>query len=152
MATQVNREVRQDARGSEMILDFRGIVGKALTDGGGGSYTYGGSSVPLLAGATVSRGAAVMSGTSAGVIFMPPRARDYFAGGARYIFTGPMFRGDSAQRVMLERFIEKERRAGRYLKAGDVVRHSASSMGDLTVRVVPEANARSSPAGGKRPT
>ena len=30
-----------------------------------------------------------MSGTSEGVIFMPPRARDYLAGGARYIVVQP---------------------------------------------------------------
>jgi 2-keto-4-pentenoate hydratase/2-oxohepta-3-ene-1,7-dioic acid hydratase in catechol pathway len=135
ISTEVNREVRQDARGREMILDFRGIVQKALTNGGGGSYTYRGSPVPLLAGGTIERGGAVMSGTSEGVAFMPPRARDFVASGARYIFTGPMLRGESAQRVMIERFIDKERRSGRYLKAGDLVSHRSSTMGELAVRV-----------------
>jgi 2-keto-4-pentenoate hydratase/2-oxohepta-3-ene-1,7-dioic acid hydratase in catechol pathway len=135
MTTEVNREVRQDARGAEMILDFRGIVAKALTNGGGGSYTYRGSPVPLLAGGKIARGATVMSGTSEGVVFMPPRARDFLAGGTRYIFTGPMLRGESAQRVMIERFIDKQRAGGRYLKVGDVVSHRSSTMGDLTVRV-----------------
>jgi 2-keto-4-pentenoate hydratase/2-oxohepta-3-ene-1,7-dioic acid hydratase in catechol pathway len=137
MSTEVNGEVRQDARGGEMMLDFRGIVRKALTNGGGGSYTYHGSSVPLLAGGTIKRGAVVMSGTSEGVVFVPPSARDYLMGGTRYIFTGPMFRGESAQRVMIEGFIDKERQAGRYLQSGDVVNHRSSTMGDLTVRVTP---------------
>ncbi len=135
MTTEVNREVRQDARGGEMILDFRGIVAKALTRGGGGRYTYRGSPVALLDGGRIARGAAVMSGTSEGVVFMPPGARDFLAGGTRYIFTGPMLRGQSAQRVMIERFIDKQRAAGRYLKVGDVVRHRSSTMGDLIVRV-----------------
>jgi hypothetical protein len=135
MTTEVNREVRQDARGVEMILDFRRIVAKALTNDGGGSYTYRGSPVPLLAGGKIVRGAAVMSGTSEGVIFMPPRARDFLAGGTRYIFTGPLVRGESAQRVMIEGFIDKQRAAGRYLKVGDLVSHRSSTMGDLTVRV-----------------
>jgi 2-keto-4-pentenoate hydratase/2-oxohepta-3-ene-1,7-dioic acid hydratase in catechol pathway len=137
MITLVNGQVRQDVRGGEMILDFRAIVQKALTNGGGGSYTYRGLPVPLLAGGKIARGAAVMSGTSEGVIFMPPRVRDYAAGGMRYIFTGPMFQGDSARRVMIEGFIDKERRSGRYLKAGDIVLHSSSSMGDVTIRVKP---------------
>ncbi len=136
MTTRVNEELRQDARGGEMILDFRAIVQKALTNGGGGSYTFKGAAIPLLSGGTISRGSAVMSGTADGVVFRPPQLSDYVSGGRRYIFTGPMFRGDSAQRVMIEGFIEKERRSGRYLKPGDLVAHSSSSMGDLQVEVI----------------
>lgn len=76
-----------------------------------------------------------MSGTSEGVIFMPPRTRDFVAGGARYVFTGPMFSGKSAQRTMIDGFIEKERRSGRYLRSGDLVTHGSSSMGDIEVQV-----------------
>ncbi|MGK2911703.1 MAG: fumarylacetoacetate hydrolase family protein [Sphingobium sp.] len=147
MTTQVNQQVRQDARGAEMILNFREIVQKALTNGGGGKYTFRGVPVPLLTGGRIERGAAVMSGTSEGVIFMPPRVRDYVAGGARYIFTGPMFRGRSAQRTMIDAFIEKERRSGRYLKVGDNVLHSSSSMGDVAIRVEPTS---ASPTGAQR--
>jgi 2-keto-4-pentenoate hydratase/2-oxohepta-3-ene-1,7-dioic acid hydratase in catechol pathway len=145
VTTQVNREVRQDVRGAEMILDFRAIVGKALTNGGGGSYTYRGSPVLLLVAGKIARGAAVMSGTSGGVIFMPPRARDFLAAGTRYIFTGPMLRGESARRVMIEGFIDKQRAAGRYLKVGDVVSHRSSTMGDLTVRVTASSKAFAPP-------
>jgi 2-keto-4-pentenoate hydratase/2-oxohepta-3-ene-1,7-dioic acid hydratase in catechol pathway len=137
MTTLVNGDLRQDARGREMTLDFRGIVEKALTNGGGGKYTYKGSSIPLLAGGVIKRGAAVMSGTSEGVLFKPPRAWDYIAGGARYIFTGPMFRGKSPQRVMIEGFIEKERRSGRYLKVSDTITHASSSMGNVVIQVAP---------------
>lgn len=137
ITTHVNQEVRQDARGGEMILEFRAIVRKALTNGGGGRYTFRGSSVPLLPGGGIPRGTSVMSGTSAGVIFKPPGARDYFAGVARYILTGAMLRSESAQRVAIETFIEKEQRSGRYLRSGDVVIHRSSSMGDLEIRVVP---------------
>jgi 2-keto-4-pentenoate hydratase/2-oxohepta-3-ene-1,7-dioic acid hydratase in catechol pathway len=135
MTTQVNRRVRQDARGGEMILDFRAIVQKALTNGGGGKYTFRGAPVPLLEGNAIRRGAAVMSGTSEGVIFMPPRARDFIVGGARYLFTGPLLRGESAYATMVDAFIDKERRSGRYLKVGDVVLHASSSMGDVAIRV-----------------
>jgi 2-keto-4-pentenoate hydratase/2-oxohepta-3-ene-1,7-dioic acid hydratase in catechol pathway len=135
MTTKVNGTVRQDARGGEMILDFRRIVQKALTNGGGGEYTYRGARVPLLEGGIISRGGAVMSGTSEGVIFRPPRTPDFVAGGAQYVFTGPMFSGKSAQRTVIERFIDKERRSGRYLRSGDLVAHGSSSMGDVEVRV-----------------
>jgi 2-keto-4-pentenoate hydratase/2-oxohepta-3-ene-1,7-dioic acid hydratase in catechol pathway len=147
MTTQVNREVRQDARGGEMILDFRGIVQKAVTNGGGGTYTYRRSRIPLLTNGRIVRGAAVMSGTSEGVIFMPPRAKDFIAGGARYIATGPMLRGDSAYRALIEGFIEKEQHSGRYLRSGDVVTHGSSSMGDVVVRVVSPPPVRPAGAG-----
>jgi len=136
VTAQVNGVLRQDARGGEMMLDFRGIVEKALSSSGTSTYAYRGASMPLLADGKIMQGSAVMSGTSPGVIFMPPQAGDYLAGGARYIFAGPMFRGETAQLVMIDGFIEKERLAGRYLRAGDVVSHRSSSMGDITVRVV----------------
>jgi 2-keto-4-pentenoate hydratase/2-oxohepta-3-ene-1,7-dioic acid hydratase in catechol pathway len=141
MTTHVNGQVRQDARGGEMILDFRALVQKALTNGGGGHYTYRGARVPLLAGGRIARGSAIMSGTSEGVVFMPPRARDYLSGGSRYIFGGPMIRGESAYRVMIETFIAKERRSGRYLRSGDVIAHASSSMGNVRIRVVPAGRA-----------
>lgn len=137
MTTEVNGKRRQDARGGEMILDFEALVTKALTQGGGGRYTYRGSPVPLITRGMIARGAAIMSGTSEGVVFRPPHVRDLVRGGAAYIFTGPMFHGESAQRVMIDRFIAKERSGGRYLKAGDVVAHRSSSMGDLRVQIVP---------------
>lgn len=137
VTTQVNGEGRQHARGGAMILDFRALAVKALTDGGGGSYSFGGMPVPLLAGGRIAAGTALMSGTSAGVVFRRPRLGDFIRGGAAYVFTGPMLRGETPQRVLIERYIAKERDAGRYLKAGDIVRHQSSRMGELQVRVVP---------------
>lgn len=137
VTTEVNNQLRQDATGGEMILDFRALVAKALNSAGGSSYTYRGAPVPLLTGRKIGRGAAMMSGTSEGVVFRPPSLGDYVSGGAAYIFTGPLLRGESAQRLMINRFIEKERASGRYLKAGDLVAHRSSSMGEMRVRVVP---------------
>jgi 2-keto-4-pentenoate hydratase/2-oxohepta-3-ene-1,7-dioic acid hydratase in catechol pathway len=144
VTTEVNDERRQDAAGGEMILDFRELVAKALNNGGGGRYTYQGSPVPLVRGGKIAKGSAIMSGTSAGVVFHPPQLRDYVSGGTAYIFTGPMMRGESAQRVLIDRFIAKERAAGRYLKVGDVVAHRSASMGELRVRVVPLGSTRRS--------
>lgn len=143
MTTQVNGDTRQDARGGEMTLDFRAIVEKALTNGGGGKYSFQGAPVPLLAERKIGHGSVIMSGTSEGVIFKPPRAWDYIGGAVRYILTGPLLRGESPQRVMIEGFIEKEQRAGRYLKVADEVIHNSSSMGDIIIRVVPPSTPRS---------
>ncbi|SOB79100.1 2-keto-4-pentenoate hydratase/2-oxohepta-3-ene-1,7-dioic acid hydratase (catechol pathway) [Sphingomonas guangdongensis] len=141
ITTQVNGDRRQDARGAEMILDFRALAVKALTNSGG-RYTFHGMPVPLLAGGKIGKGTALMSGTSAGVVFRPPRLGDLIGGVAAYLFNGPMLRGATPQRVLIERYIAKERAAGRYLKAGDVVRHRSSSMGELQVRIVPPTPAR----------
>ncbi|WP_458094465.1 fumarylacetoacetate hydrolase family protein [Roseomonas sp. WA12] len=141
ITTRVNGRIRQDARGGEMILDFRALVEKALTHGGSGQYVYRGAPVPLLENETIPRGATVMSGTSEGVIFMPPGITDLIAGGMNHLFTGPLLRGERLARTVVKTYIRREQRSGRYLRAGDVVEHASSSMGDVRIRVLPPAPA-----------
>jgi 2-keto-4-pentenoate hydratase/2-oxohepta-3-ene-1,7-dioic acid hydratase in catechol pathway len=138
IGTRVNGQVRQDAQGEEMTLDFRELVEKALT-GGGGRYVYRGAAVPLLVDETIPRGSTVMSGTSEGVIFKPPTVSDFIVGTMIHVFTGPMLRGGSLIKTVVEVFIRKERHARRYLQESDVVEHLSSSMGDIRIRVVPPA-------------
>lgn len=136
IVTRVNSELRQDARGGEMILDFRALVEKAITGGGGGRYRYQGAPATLLEGGVIARGSTLMSGTSEGVIFMPPTRGDIAAGVARYVFSGAMFRGEPSFATVGESFIQSEMKSGRYLKAGDRVEHASSSMGAVSVTVV----------------
>lgn len=144
IVTYVNGAIRQDARGGEMRLDFRMLVARALTTGDGGHYMYHGNRTRLLAGTAIPRGATVMSGTSEGVIFVPPRMSDYFKSGVRYVFTGPMLAGKSPYNTMVEGYVAKQRASGRYLRAGDVVTHDSSSLGDIKVRIM---NLPPAPAG-----
>jgi YVTN family beta-propeller protein len=136
MVTRVNGEVRQDARGGEMILDFEALVAKALTNAGGGHYTYQGKEVPLAENNTIARGSALMSGTSEGVIFMPPALGDKIGGAMQHIFLGRFLSGKSLIESVIHRFIKTELEAGRYLKAGDRVEHLSSDMGALQVELV----------------
>lgn len=136
IVTRVNGAVRQDARGREMILDFEALVEKALTGGGGGNYFYRGKSVPLLENATIPHGAAVMSGTSEGVLFMPPKREDKVGGIIDHILLGRFLRGKSLFVSVVNRFIRNELRAGRYMQVGDEVEHLSSSMGALKVKLV----------------
>lgn len=150
VVTYVNGAIRQDARGGEMRLDFRALVAKALRPGG--RYSYRGARIPLLEGDTIPRGATVMSGTSEGVIFAPPRMTDYFKGGAQYIFTGPMLDGKSPYDTMVETYVKKLRASGRFLKPGDVVAHDSSSLGDIKVRVMRLQPTPIQPVGNRRTT
>jgi len=136
IVTRVNGAVRQDARGGEMILDFEALVTKALTNGGGGRYTYQGKDVPLTENNTIARGSALMSGTSEGVIFMPPALGDKIGGAMVHIFRGRFLSGKSLIESVLNRFIDKELEAGRYLKVADRVEHLSSNMGALEVELV----------------
>lgn len=134
--TKINGKTRQDARAGQMSLDFRQLLEKALTNGGGGHYNYKGKPETLLVNNTLQRGAALMSGTPEGVIFMPPTKGQIAAGVTSWVFTGPMFRGEPTGKSVVETFIASETKAGRYLKVGDVVEHASSSMGQLRVNVV----------------
>lgn len=136
IVTRVNGAVRQDARGREMILDFEALVAKALTNGGGGNYHYRGERVPLLEDATIERGSAVMSGTSEGVLFMPPTREDKIGGTIDHVLLGRFLRGKSPMQSVVNRFVRNELKAGRYMHVGDEVEHLSSSMGALKVRLI----------------
>lgn len=136
IVTRVNDEVRQDARGRSMILDFEALVAKALTNGGGGNYVYRGQSVPLLQDNVIPRGAAVMSGTSEGVLFMPPMREDFIGGVLDHYLLGRFLRGRLPAESVANRFARNELKAGRYLQVGDRVEHLSSSLGALSVKLV----------------
>lgn len=136
IVTRVNGAVKQDARGGAMILDFEALVVKALTNGGGGNYSYKGRKILLLENDTIPRGAAVMSGTSEGVLFMPPTAEDKRGGIIDHILLGRFLRGKSPFFSIINRFVRNELKAGRYMKVGDTVEHLSSTMGALAVRLV----------------
>lgn len=151
IVTRVNGTVRQDARGRQMILDFEAIVKKALTHGGGGSYTYKGKPVPLLEKNTIERGSAVMSGTCAGVLFMPLLPEDKSGGMFDHVTRLRFLRGKPLADSVVGRFISNEQKAGRYLKVGDRVEHLASTLGSLTVELVaPGAHPGQSGRAGSR--
>ena len=133
--TRVNDKVRQDARGGEMSLDFRQLTDKALKEHAK-TFPYQGKTVSLLDGPVIPRGMAVMSGTPEGVIFVPPGGGDIARGVAGYIFTGGWLRGQKPMKAVVDSYARHEAASGRYLAAGDTVRHGSASMGSLEVKVV----------------
>lgn len=136
IVTRVNGELRQDARGREMILDFEALVAKALARGAARAFRFEALPIPLMEGGVIPRGAAVMSGTSEGVIFMPPVKSDRIGGLVDHVLRLRFLRGVSVFQSVVERFIINEARAGRYLQVGDEVEHISSTLGALTVELV----------------
>lgn len=136
MMTRVNGDDRQDARGGEMILNFRQLAEKALRDGAGVTYTYQGGDVQLIPDGVIRRGMTLMSGTSEGVIFTPPTLADYAAGVFSAVMSGAIFDGEAAMTVFKETFIERELASDHFLRPGDALEYSSSTLGTTHITVV----------------
>ena len=135
MTTSVNGEARQDARGSEMTLDFRELARKALADMDEARFAYGDDFVRLAPEGVIGREMTLMSGTSEGVIFTPPTRADYIEGGIAYMFMGGPFGTTSIVDAIKARFIDNELESGHFLKRGDVVEHGSNRLGNIIVTV-----------------
>jgi 2-keto-4-pentenoate hydratase/2-oxohepta-3-ene-1,7-dioic acid hydratase in catechol pathway len=136
MTTSVNGEPRQDARGSEMTLDFRQLVEKALGDMADSRFLFRDGFVKLVPDGKVERSSTIMSGTAEGTIFTPPSRGDIIEGAVQYLRRGGPFGEDGFVDVVRKRFIRNELEGGHFLRPGDVVRHGSNHLGDIEVRVV----------------
>lgn len=134
--TQVADGVRQDARGGEMTMDFRQLTEKVLGDVTSTRFLYQGENHLLVHDKMIPKGAALMSGTAEGVIFRSPTGGDITAGVLEHIFTGKFLGDQSGYDTVIESFIEQELEGNRYLRVGEVVKYSSSSMGTIHVTVV----------------
>ena len=136
MTTGVNGEPRQDARGREMILDFRQLAEKALGDMEDARFSYRGDFHRLADGNRISADMTLMSGTSEGVIFMPPTRADYIEGVMAYIFAGGPLSDTGLIDTVKRTFIANELATKHFLQAGDLVRHDSNLLGNIEVRIV----------------
>ncbi|MFN3517715.1 MAG: fumarylacetoacetate hydrolase family protein [Novosphingobium sp.] len=129
--TSVNGQPRQDARGGEMTLDFRGLMEKALADMDRPRFRYQGSNHRLAPGGRVTADTVLMSGTAEGVIFTPPTRSDMIEGLLEWAGSGARL---SLRDAVVERFIANEQASGHFLQPGDVVEFASTHLG--TIRVV----------------
>ncbi|MEM7006042.1 MAG: fumarylacetoacetate hydrolase family protein [Pseudomonadota bacterium] len=137
MMTHLNDEPRQDARGGEMILDFRALSEKVLADMGTARFFYQDDFFKLAPNARIEQNMAIMSGTSEGVIFTAPQRHDYIEILLGYIFNGGPLSGQALTDFAINQFIDSERSSGHFLKPGDRVIYQASSLGDISVEITP---------------
>lgn len=135
MTTEVNGERRQDARGSEMVMDFRALVAKALGDMQRPRFLYRGGFYPLAPQGRITRDMALMSGTSEGVIFTSPTRADMIEGLLAYGRAGGPFSGAGLIDMVKREFLANELASGHFLQPGDRVRHGSNRLGDILVEV-----------------
>ncbi|MBI1402774.1 MAG: hypothetical protein GC147_06145 [Porphyrobacter sp.] len=136
MTTAVNGSPRQDARGSEMTLDFRALAAKALADMETPRFLYRDAYTRLMPDRAIPTSATLMSGTSEGTIFTPPTRADLIEAAVAYALAGGPLARESLLDVARRTFIANERAGGHYLQPGDVVRHGSSALGDIEVLVI----------------
>lgn len=135
MTTSVNDEPRQDARGAEMILDFKQLVDKALGDMAVSRFYYQGSYYKLASDNRIDTSTALMSGTSEGVIFTPPSRGDIIEGLIRYLRSGGPFGDTGLIDSVKQQYINNELDSGHFLQPGDIIRHDSNHLGNIVVRV-----------------
>lgn len=135
MTTSVNGAPRQDARGSEMTLNFRQLVQKAFADMDKPRFLYSDEFVKLTSAGAIPTSATVMSGTSEGTIFTPPSRGDLIEAVARYLIRGGPISGESFLSVARRTFIANELKGQHYLQPGDIVHHRSTYLGDILVEV-----------------
>lgn len=136
MTTDINGEPRQDARGKEMMLDFRQLVERVLDKTNHPErFLYNNDQTPLIIDNTIAKGSALMSGTSEGVIFMPPSLCVKLAGVGSAMISGQATGIQPIVATVKEYFIKKEMASGRFLQVGDTINHGSSSMGDIRIEV-----------------
>ena len=138
MTTAVNGQPRQDARGGEMTLDFRGLTEKALGDMERERFQYQGEMYRLAPQPAITPDMTLMSGTSEGVIFTSPSRADLIEAGLAWVFGGGWLRGESFVDTAIETFVENKTEAGIFLQPGDVVTHESSRLGDIVATVTAE--------------
>ena len=137
MMTHLNGAPRQDARGEEMILDFRALTEKVSSDMEAERFFYKNDFYKLTPSARIERDMTIMSGTSEGVIFTPPQRHDYIEIALSYALKGGPLSEEHFMDFAVKQFIENERASGHFLQPGDVVTYGASRLGDISVNVTP---------------
>ena len=135
MMTHVNDEPRQDARGEEMIFDFRELTEKVLADMDRPRFYYDGTFHKLAPAGRIEQDMTLMSGTSEGVIFTPPVRHDYIEVVLAYALHGGPFSDQSLMDIAVPVFIENEISSGHFLQPGDTVTYSATGLGNIVVSI-----------------
>lgn len=132
IVTEVDGEQRQDARGREMILDFRKLVEKVLADSGDKHFSYKGEPVSLTTEpASLPRGVILMSGTAEGVVYRAPTADDLNNAGSI-----AQQRAIDVREALVEVMFDQERKKQGYLQPGSLVTYRSSRLGEIRVEVV----------------
>ena len=135
MTTAMNCEPRQDARGGEMIYDFRALTSKVLSDMDKPRFLFKDDYVKLAPSNQIDQDMILMSGTSEGVIFTTPTRADFINALFTYIRNGAMFEEASLYDTAIESFLGSEYKSGHFMQPGDQIEFNSSSLGNIVVDV-----------------
>ncbi len=131
IVTEVDGQKRQDARGREMILDFRRLVEKILADDGSKRFSYKGNPVSLTTVPTsLPRGVNLMSGTAEGVVYRAP-TKDELSSANSVAAQRSIGLREALVEVMFN--VEREKRS--YLQPGSAVTYRSTRLGEIKIRV-----------------
>lgn len=135
MTTAMNGEPRQDARGGEMIYDFRALTSKVLSDMDKPRFLFKDDYVKLAPSNQIDQDMILMSGTSEGVIFTTPTRADFINALFTYIRNGAMFEEASLYDTAIESFLGSEYKSGHFMQPGNQIEFNSSSLGNIVVDV-----------------
>ncbi|MFT4634842.1 MAG: 2-keto-4-pentenoate hydratase/2-oxohepta-3-ene-1,7-dioic acid hydratase in catechol pathway [Chitinophagales bacterium] len=135
MTTSINGEPRQDARGAEMILNYRELTSKVLTDMILPRFLYQNDYVKLAPNGQIDQSMILMSGTSEGVIFTTPSRADIINGLFAYLVNGAIFSQEPIMSTLIESFIKAEYESEHFMQPADQIEFASSSMGRIVVKV-----------------
>ena len=133
----LNGEVRQQARGADMILKLDQIVELALAAGESDRWRYRGEPVTLLDNGEIAAGQTVLTGTPGGVLMQIPSAGYLLLKFLKWLFTLAWL-DLSLQEYLVDEFVADSEAEGVFLRPGDVVDMEAGELGSLSVTVSAE--------------
>lgn len=133
--TFINGERRQDARGGEMTLDFRGLAEKALGEIERPRFLYRGEYFKLAPEPRITPEMTLMSGTAEGVIFTAPSRADIIEGGLSWLLGAGWARGQGVIDAIKQSFVANELASGHFLQPGDLVEYRSTRLGTIEIKV-----------------
>ncbi len=132
---EVNGDVRQSSAVAAMRWPIDEIAKRTLAIGADARWSFNGTPIRLIPGATLPAGLVLVTGSPAGSAFDPPDDEFVERAHRDYILGGGYLSGMSMDEFTTNRVLARERTNQRYLHAGDVLEASATYLGRLRVTI-----------------
>lgn len=134
IGTRVNQSDRQSGIGSDMVLDLRQLVEKALREGAEPRWTYRDELIPLIVDAQLPAGTCILTGTPGGVVLRPPTTWQKISSLLRWA-AGGFFTHPGPLDFVVEEHITRLHGQRIFLKDQDEVHFASDHLGDIRLKV-----------------
>lgn len=136
----VNGDIRQEAKGEQMIMKLDKLVSKILAEGNDTSrWQYRDKPVSMLNKNYIEHGQAILTGTPSGVIFQFPGFIFQLKCLLRWLFSFAWL-DVSLVNYIIEQYIADAKAKQIYLQSGDQIDMEAGALGVLSIGII-ETNA-----------